>query len=162
MFIEPLVDIWRGETAAYVLVDERSHLYRPEYPAQLRLVLERAYERALEPLLVTRPEGLRNTAAWTEFVREFRAARPTWHGEFELWELREEGKRAGEVWDVYRRRRLLNGYGGDGRAEWALGVATEAERAMAIRTGVRYACGPVFGAPEPLYNSVVALRWAFA
>ena len=25
------------------------------------------------------------------------------------------------------------------------------------RMGVRYACGPVFGDPEPLYNSVVAL-----
>ncbi len=160
MFVSPLVDLWRGKTAGYVLVDGRGELYRAQYPLQLRIVLERSYERAMEPLLVLRPEGLRDGAAWKEFVRELRAEFPTWHGVFELWELREEGKRAGEVWDVYRRRRVFTGFGGE-RAQWARGVATEAERAMAVRTGARYASGPVFGDPEPLYNSVPAPRWAF-
>ncbi len=162
MYIEPLVDLWRGETAGYVLVDAHGDLYRAEYPAQLRSLLERAYERALEPLVVLRPDGLRDTTAWREFVRQFRDERPTWHGVFTLWELREEGGRAGEVWDVYRRRRVMNGHGGR-RPEWSLRVATEAERAMGIRSGMRYASGPVFGEPEPLHNSAaIDLRWAFA
>lgn len=160
MFLEPLVDLWRRETAGFVLVDAKGELYRATYPGELYAILHVVVSEYRQPLVLIRPVGLQEDALWGEYLDRVRKELCKDPQSLRLWEVIETGERKGEAWNVVEQKRMLTA-GKAGPESWVAKLKTVEERDRCLREGHRYAAGPVFGKPEPIPIPDHITHWRF-